>query len=258
MQDFLAKQHLKDRMISDLRIAEGLSRKLSTEDVVTIVDSGYAVELLCSKKFSRFHHDLDLILICKDTSILSDKLVLDSMSSLVDNICWISLNTAPTWIWLRELEYKQKETPRQINIKIIKLKEYDRSLSEIEVISTNGQEYRIPLVTVNSNLHGGKVSEFLVPDVNWQCATKLRLMEYYTKDYQIRESDKHDFTFLLKHSNFHIDKVVEYLADYYNKKRSIASTTAHSKALGTFLSLLKKHPSISPKNLKILISKTEK
>ena len=243
-----------DRMDCDLRIASTLFTELKNSDYITILDGGYGVDAVCNSKLTRFHHDLDLIILRENIQMEeARKIVLNN----IKETGWVENETSPGWLWFTKDDQAKPNLPRQINIHLVNLAGNTASDDLIVVRSSKGKEYKLEITKSHITSTDTMVYEFktLVPEE--YVATKLRLIPKYAPDWKIRECDEYDLGLLFQYSNFNIEKCVSILSTFYAAINDGCSNLDNSRPITPkeiFSRLIMEFPHLLTKDQKNLIN----
>ncbi len=200
------------RMGCDLKIASTLSTVLRNDNYITILDGGYGVDTVCNGKLTRFHHDLDLIILQKDIQVdEARKIVLRNTGEAG----WVENKTSPGWLWFTKDDPTKPNLPRQINIHLVNLSKKSSSTHILKACSSKGKPYGLEVTESYVRTPDDIVYKLktLVPEE--YAATKLRLIPKYAPDWKIRDCDEYDLGLLFQYPNFNIEKCYSILESYY-------------------------------------------
>ncbi|MBU1088409.1 hypothetical protein KKC08_03065 [Patescibacteria group bacterium] len=209
-------EHEQNRMADDLKIATTISSTLRKSKYIAILDGGYGVDSVIGNKITRFHHDVDFIVLHKTQNINNlRKIIIASLCGIFDEDSWIENNTTNGWLWFTKKDPLAPNLPRQLNIHLIRFLQDHSSEGFLKVASRKGKEYRIDITqSLITDTIGNKHEFFtLIPEE--YVATKLRLIPVYASDWRIRDCDQHDLRLLFQFQEFDIEKCISILNFYY-------------------------------------------
>lgn len=219
------------RMDCDLNIASILSTVLKNENYITILDGGYGVDTVCNGKLTRFHHDLDLIILRRNIQAEEvRKIILRN----IREPGWVENKTSPGWLWFTKNDPAKPNLPRQINIHLVNLAKNTAADDLIVVRSSKGKEYKLEITKSHITSTDARVYEFrtLVPEE--YAATKLRLIPKYAPDWKIRDCDEYDLSLLFQYPNFNTKKCYSILYSYCAATNNSYSNLDNSHPITSF------------------------
>lgn len=233
------------RMDNDLAIAFRLFRDLGDNNFITLLDGGYGIDSVCKGRLTRFHHDLDLIVLKKGPDI--DELR-NTVVNSIGEAGWTENQTTPGWLWYTKDDLDLPGLSRQINIHSIELVDIDFPTGLLRVSSRKGKEYQLEIT--RSQILDASYSryEFLTLAPEEYAAAKLRLIPVYAPDWRIRESDQHDLSLLFQNPGYDIEKCASILKSYYyafvNSSQDNTDNSPSSTPNELFTQLMMTYPSV--------------
>lgn len=234
-------EYEKVRMSEDLTLGANLSITLKKNQYLPLLDGGYGVDAVCRGRITRFHHDLDLIILYKGHGLDLRQLVVASLNSNG----WKENETSPGWLWFTKNDLVLPDTPRQINIHTIGLVENHLRDGFFLVRSRKGNEYQMSFHRTLIADSMGNNYEFFTLTAEEYAASKLRLIPVYAPNWLIRESDQHDLSLLFRSRGFSFEKCVSILSSYYlTVLGSGRSRTKSYSAKKILIRLVKTYPEI--------------
>lgn len=228
----------RDRMNEDLELANDIDSTLAKLKYIVILDNGYGIDAVCAGKITRFHHDLDLLLLSHDMNIIKINLLISKILTKHSSVRWVSKPTSKNWLWFQELS--DKKFPRQINIHTVSLLDEKNKNGYLSVKSRVGSKYKLCIRKTKIIDFDDKCFVFKTLTPEEYISNKIRLIPKYSRTWNIRESDLYDFKQLLHLKDINLTKALNLLEKYLSNNQS-RDDNPQEKAFYYWKRLVKKY-----------------
>ena len=183
----------------DLRVLSAFSNLVSEKGAIFALSGGYAVEAHCGGKITRPHGDLDGYIFNLEEEGTRD-LITEAKTKL-------SRLTGKSW------QREVTSDPKNIEIKEIGSDGNLLWRGRLEIYVLNTKPHIVQRILIDSK---GTEYAFNVQDVNVEVAHKLMAFTHTSDDMrQTKPTDLVDLKRLLEHSDFDMEKTIEYGSEYY-------------------------------------------